>query len=154
MLTSLPTSNSGRCRPIFWILQVCPARRSCVSKLLGTELVQNEFAAYIELQQLMASSDTLLKRGFTVASYALCGFANIGTLAIAIGLLSALAPSQSRLIAQIGPSAVICGFISTLQAAGIAWVVISTIPSPCRFMNADDVTLLPFLLAICSGMLV
>jgi len=94
-----------------------------VSELLATKLVANEFAAYSELQQLMASSDALSKRGFTVASYALCGFANIGTLAIAIGLLSALAPSQSHLIAQIGPSAMICGFISTLQAAGIAWVL-------------------------------
>ena len=75
-----------------------------VSELLATKLIENEFAAYIELRQLMASSDALSKRGFTVASYALCGFANIGTLAIAIGLLSALAPSQSRLIAQIGPS--------------------------------------------------
>jgi CNT family concentrative nucleoside transporter len=93
-----------------------------VSELLATKLVENELAAYSELQQLMASSDALSKRGFTIVSYALCGFANFGTLAIAIGLLSALAPSQSRRIAQIGPSAMICGFISTLQAAGIAWV--------------------------------
>jgi CNT family concentrative nucleoside transporter len=93
-----------------------------VSELLATKLIENEFAAYSELQQLMASSDALSKRGFTIVSYALCGFANVGTLAIAMGLLSALAPSQSRRIAQIGPSAMICGFISTLQAAGIAWV--------------------------------
>jgi CNT family concentrative nucleoside transporter len=100
-----------------------------VSELLATKLVENEFAAYLELRQLMASSDRALsKRGFTVASYALCGFANVGTLAIAIGLLSALAPSQSRLIARIGPSAMICGFVSTLQAAGIAWVLFQRSP--------------------------
>ena len=70
----------------------------------------------------MASSDALSTRGFTIASYALCGFANLGSLGIQIGVLSALAPSRTRLIARIGPSAMICGFISTLQAAGIACV--------------------------------
>ena len=91
-----------------------------VSELLATKLVENEFAAYLDLQALMASSNALSPRGFTIASYALCGFANLGSLGIQIGVLSALAPSRTRLIARIGPSAMICGFISTLQAAGIA----------------------------------
>ena len=93
-----------------------------VSELLATKLVENEFAAYLDLQALMASGDALSPRGFTIASYALCGFANLGSLGIQIGVLSALAPSRTRLIARIGPSAMICGFISTLQAAGIACV--------------------------------
>jgi len=79
--------------------------------------------AYVQLQGLMASSEPLSKRGFTIASYALCGFANLSTLGMQIGMLSALAPSRARLIARIGPSAVICGFLSTLQAAGIACVL-------------------------------
>ena len=91
-----------------------------VSELLATKLVENEFAAYLNLQALMASENALSKRGFTIASYALCGFANLGSLGIQIGVLSALAPSRTRLIARIGASAMICGFISTLQAAGIA----------------------------------
>jgi CNT family concentrative nucleoside transporter len=91
-----------------------------VSELLATKLVENEFAAYLDLQALMASGEALSPRGFTIASYALCGFANLGSLGIQIGVLSALAPSRTRLIARIGPSAMICGFISTLQAAGIA----------------------------------
>ena len=96
-----------------------------VSQLLATKLVENEFAAYIELEALMASpEDALSKRGFTIASYALCGFANLGSLGIQIGVLSALAPSRTRLIARIGPSAMISGFISTLQAAGIACVFV------------------------------
>jgi nucleoside permease NupC len=93
-----------------------------VSELLATKLVENEFAAYLDLQALMESSDALSPRGFTIASYALCGLANLGSLAIQIGVLSALVPSRTRLIARIGPSAMICGFISTLQAAGIARV--------------------------------
>jgi len=103
-----------------------------VSELLATKLVENEFAAYLDLKALIASNDALSMRGFTIVSYALCGFANLGSLGIQIGVLSALAPSRTRLIARIGPSAMICGFISTLQAAGIAYVspsVLSLFPS-------------------------
>jgi CNT family concentrative nucleoside transporter len=78
----------------------------------------------------MASPDALSKRGFTVASYALCGFANLGSLGIQIGVLSALAPSRTRVIARVAPSAMIAGFISTLQAAGIACVSQSLPPPP------------------------
>jgi concentrative nucleoside transporter, CNT family len=93
-----------------------------VSELLATKLIENEFAAYLNLQALMTSQDALSKRGYIIASYALCGFANLGSLGIQIGVLSALAPSRTRLIARIGASAMISGFLSTLQAAGIACV--------------------------------
>jgi nucleoside permease NupC len=62
-----------------------------VSELLATKLVENEFTAYLQLYALMPSQNTLSTRGFTIASYVLCGFANIGTLGIQIGVLSALA---------------------------------------------------------------
>jgi CNT family concentrative nucleoside transporter len=94
-----------------------------VSELLATKLIENEFAAYQNLQALMASPDALSKRGFTIATYALCGFANLGSLGIQIGVLSGLAPSRARVIARIAPGAMIAGFISTLQAAGIACVL-------------------------------
>ena len=93
-----------------------------VSELLATKFIENEFVAYQNLQALMASSDALSKRGYTITSYALCGFSNLCSLGFQIGVLSALAPSRTRLIARIGPSAMIAGFISTLQAAGIACV--------------------------------
>ena len=94
-----------------------------VSELLATKLVENEFVAYRNLQALMASPNALSKRGFTIATYALCGFANLGSLSIQIGILSSLAPSRARDIARIAPGAMIAGFVSTLQAAGIACVL-------------------------------
>jgi CNT family concentrative nucleoside transporter len=94
-----------------------------VSELLATKLIENEFVAYENLRALMASPDALSKRGFTIATYALCGFANLGSLGIQIGVLSGLAPSRARAIARIAPGAMIAGFISTLQAAGIACVL-------------------------------
>lgn len=105
-----------------------------VSELLATKLIENEFAAYEELQRLMASPDALSKRGYTIASYALCGFANLGSLGIQIGVLSALAPSRTRAIARIGPSAMIAGFISTLQTAGIACVVVVDLDLPANLI--------------------
>jgi CNT family concentrative nucleoside transporter len=93
-----------------------------VSQLLPVELIENEFTVYTELQALMASPDALSKRRFTIASYALCGFVNLSSLGIKIGVLSALAPSPTRIIARIAASALISGFISTLQAAAIACV--------------------------------
>lgn len=68
----------------------------------------------------MQSDNPLSERGFTITSYALCGFANLGSLGIQIGVLGALAPSRTKVIARIAMSAMLCGFISTLQTAGIA----------------------------------
>jgi len=110
--------------PISFFLGVPRSEILRVSELLATKLIENEFAAYVNLQALMASDDALSKRGFTIASYALCGFANLGSLGIQIGVLSALAPSRTRLIARIGASAMISGFVSTLQAAGIAGMLV------------------------------
>ena len=91
-----------------------------VSELLATKLVENEFVAYLDLETITKSDNPLSERAFAIASYALCGFANLGSLGIQVGVLSALAPSRAKVIARIAASAMICGFISTMQAAGIA----------------------------------
>ncbi|KAF8269245.1 Na+ dependent nucleoside transporter C-terminus-domain-containing protein [Lactarius quietus] len=110
--------------PLTFLIGVPRAEIMRVSELFATKLVENEIAAYHDLQVMMASSNALSQRGFTIASYALCSFANLGSLGVQVGVLSALAPSRARLIARIGPSAMICGFISTLQAAGIAGMLV------------------------------
>ena len=121
-----------------------------VSELLATKLIESEIVAYQELQVMMASSDPLSKRGFTIASYALCSFANLSSLGIQIGVLSVLAPSRTRLIARIGPSAMICGFISTLQTAGIACV--SCYSSRSRLADPWVIISLPCtLVVVCSS---
>ncbi len=101
-------------------LGVPPPEILRVSQLLATKLIANEFSAYTDLQAIQASDNPLTARAFTIASYALCGFANLGSLGIQIGVLSALAPSRGKIIARIALSAMVCGFISTLQTAGIA----------------------------------
>lgn len=104
--------------PITFFLAVPRSEILMVSKLFATKLVANEFSAYLELTQLQATG-SISTRAFTIASYGLCGFANLGSLGIQIGVLSALGPTRAKIIARIALSAMICGFLSTLQTAGI-----------------------------------
>lgn len=90
-----------------------------VSQLFATKLIANEFAAYLDLKSIMEGENPLSLRAYTIASYGLCGFANLGSLGIQIGVLGALAPSRGKVIARIAFSAMVCGFMSTLQTAGI-----------------------------------
>jgi len=106
--------------PVTFLLGVPRSEILRVSQLLATKLVANEFAAYSTLHEIMNSDNPLSHRAFTIASYSLCGFANLGSLGIQIGVLSAMAPSRGKIIARVALSAMICGFISTLQTAGIA----------------------------------
>lgn len=83
-------------------------------------MVANEFVAYLDLQAITNSDNPLSPRAYTIATYALCGFANISSLGIQIGVLGAMAPSRGRVIAAVATSAMLCGFLSTMQTAGIA----------------------------------
>ncbi|KAG9220896.1 hypothetical protein CCMSSC00406_0002504 [Pleurotus cornucopiae] len=110
--------------PVTFFLGVPRGEILRVSQLLATKLVANEFAAYLDLQSIQHSDNPLSPRAFTIASYGLCGFANLGSLGIQIGVLSALAPSRAKVIARIAFSAMICGFLSTMQTAGIAGMLV------------------------------
>ncbi|KAJ3569600.1 hypothetical protein NP233_g4945 [Leucocoprinus birnbaumii] len=105
--------------PVTFLLGCPRAEILRVSQLFATKLVANEFAAYLDLQAITNGSNPLSQRAYTIASYGLCGFANLGSLGIQIGVLGALAPSRGKVIANIALSAMVCGFLSTLQTAGI-----------------------------------
>lgn len=106
--------------PVTFFLGVPRGEILKVSEYFATKLIANEFAAYASLQTFMKTAETPLSfRAYTIASYGLCGFANLGSLGIQIGVLSALAPSRAKVIARIAFSAMVCGFLSTLQTAGI-----------------------------------
>jgi len=110
--------------PLTFLIGVPRSEILPVSRLLATKLVANEFVAYLDLKLMMESENPLSFRAYTIASYALCGFANLGSLGIQIGVLGALAPSKSRVLAKIAFSAMVCGFLSTLQAAGIVGMLL------------------------------
>ncbi|KAJ2913461.1 hypothetical protein MD484_g6952, partial [Candolleomyces efflorescens] len=109
--------------PITFLIGVPRSEILPVARLFATKLVANEFVAYLRLQEMQETAPLSL-RAYTIASYGLCGFANLGSLGIQIGVLSALAPSKTKIIARIAVSAMICGFLSTLQAAGIVGMLL------------------------------
>jgi len=110
--------------PVTFFMGVPRKEILSVSKLLAIKLYANEFVAYDVLRKLQLTENALSLRAYTIASYALCGFANLGSLGIQIGVLSALAPTRGKVIARLAVSAMLCGFISTMQAAGIAGTLV------------------------------
>ena len=91
-----------------------------VSEIIATKLVENEFVVSLDPQTITHGNKPMSDRAFAFALYGLCGFENLGSLGIQVGVLSALAPSRMKLIARIAASLGIRGFIMTMQATGIA----------------------------------
>lgn len=87
-------------------------------------IFQNEFVAYTALQSDPEYAD-LSPRSRLIATYALCGFANIGSLGIQIGVLSQIAPSRSGDVSRVAFSALIAGALSTLTSASIAGLLVT-----------------------------
>ncbi|CAO1636881.1 unnamed protein product [Parajaminaea phylloscopi] len=95
-----------------------------VSQLFALKLLANEFVAYNTLQNTVQKSlNPLSERGYLICKYGLCGFANIGSVGINIGVLSAMAPSRRDVIVKLAFSAAITGALVTFSSAAIAGIV-------------------------------
>ena len=92
-----------------------------VGDLLGTRMVLNELIAYSKLGPLKATLDP---RSFTIATYALCGFANFGSIGIQIGGIGALAPERRNDLARLGLRALLAGTLANFMTACIAGVLL------------------------------
>jgi CNT family concentrative nucleoside transporter len=107
--------------PIAWLLGVNYNDCATIGSLLGTRLVLNEFIAF---QQLGPLRDHLTPRSFVIATYALCGFANLSSIAIQIGGIGALAPSRKSDLARLGLRAVMAGTMANFMTACIAGMLL------------------------------
>ncbi|NGP76415.1 NupC/NupG family nucleoside CNT transporter [Balneolaceae bacterium YR4-1] len=105
--------------PIAYIVGVPWADATSMGSLLGTKVVLNEFVAYLQLSD-MVSSNIISQKTITMATFALCGFANFSSIAIQIGGIGGLAPSRKSDLAQLGLKAVIAGTMANLMTATIA----------------------------------
>jgi CNT family concentrative nucleoside transporter len=103
--------------PVAWLLGVSYNDCRSIGNLLGTRLVLNEFIAF---QQLGPMQNHLDPRSFTIATYALCGFANFSSIAIQIGGIGSLAPSRKSDLARLGLKAVAAGTMANFMSACIA----------------------------------
>ncbi len=94
-----------------------------VGYLMGIKTVVNEFVAYAELQQIVKDGG-LSERSIIIATYALCGFSNFGSIAIQIGGISSIAPTKSSTLARLGLRAMIAGSLACFQTATIAGILL------------------------------
>jgi CNT family concentrative nucleoside transporter len=88
-----------------------------VGNLLGTRMALNEFIAF---SQLGPMKDSLDPRSFTIATFALCGFANFSSIGIQIGGIGALAPNRRHDLARLGLRAMLAGTLANFITATIA----------------------------------
>ena len=109
--------------PIAWLMGVPWADAAQVGALLGVKTVLNEFIAYMQLSELVEAG-ALQHRSAVIASYALCGFANFGSLAILLGGIGGLAPERRGEVASFGMRCILSGSLATFMTACVAGILL------------------------------
>jgi concentrative nucleoside transporter, CNT family len=107
--------------PVAWLMGVPSQDSGTIGSLLGTRMVLNEFIAYAELGPLKAQLDP---RSFTIASFALAGFANFSSVGIQLGGIGALVPERKRDLARLGLRAMLAGTLANFLSATIAGILL------------------------------
>ena len=105
--------------PVAWLIGVPWHDCGTIGNLLGTRMALNELLAYISLG---AQKATLDPRSFTIATFALCGFANLGSIGMQIGGIGALVPERRNDLAKLGFRAMFAGTMANLISASIAGI--------------------------------
>jgi concentrative nucleoside transporter, CNT family len=113
--------------PIAWLIGIPWHDAAAIGNLLGTRMVLNEFVAFAELGKMNPANPVLGvpvldPRSFTIATFALCGFANFSSIGIQIGGIGALAPEQRSQLAKFGIRAMLAGTMANLISASIVGI--------------------------------
>ncbi|NRF24846.1 NupC/NupG family nucleoside CNT transporter [Vibrio coralliilyticus] len=108
--------------PVAWLLGVPWSEAITAGSLIGNKVMVNEFVAFI---QLMEVKSQLSEHSQAIVTFALCGFANISTMAMLIGGLGSLVPERRSFISQYGFRAIAAGVMANLMSASIAGVILS-----------------------------
>jgi len=109
--------------PLAFVMGIPWSEAQEVGSLLGIKTVLNEFLAYQELGVLVAG-DAISERSAVIASYALCGFANFGSLAILIGAIGAVAPTRRPDMARLGLASILSGSLATFMTGCVAGLLL------------------------------
>ena len=105
--------------PVAWLIGIPWHDARTIGNLLGTRMVLNEFVAFAQLGTMKGTLDP---RTFTIATFALCGFANFSSIGIQIGGIGALAPEQRTQLAKFGIRAMLAGTMANLLSASIVGI--------------------------------
>jgi CNT family concentrative nucleoside transporter len=108
--------------PLVWLAGIPWAEAATAGALMGTKTIFNEFIAYLELARLPA--DALSPRSRLIMLYAMCGFANLGSLGIMIGGLATMAPERRDDILRLGAKTLVSGTLATLIAAATVGMLV------------------------------
>ncbi len=119
--TSLERVLGALFAPVAWVIGIPWHDCMTVGNLLGTRMVLNELVAYSALGAQKATMDP---RSFTIATFALCGFANLSSIGIQIGGIGALAPNKKSELARFGVRAMLAGTMANLMSASIAGILL------------------------------
>ncbi len=107
--------------PIAFLIGVPWADAHTVGRLMGEKIVINEFVAYMDLSSMLkANASAISHQAETIATFALCGFANISSIAIQVGGIGEIAPTRRQDLAKLGVKALICGTMASYLSACLA----------------------------------
>jgi CNT family concentrative nucleoside transporter len=107
--------------PVAWLIGIPWHEARTIGNLLGTRTIINEFLAFNELGKIKA---VLSPRTFSIATFALCGFANVGSIGMQIGGIGALVPNRRNDLAKLGLRAMLAGTMANLMSASIVSMLI------------------------------
>lgn len=107
--------------PLVWAMGVPPEEIYVAGQLMGTKTILNEFIAYLDLTALPAGA--LSDRSTLIMVYALCGFANFGSVGILIGGMTALIPSRRQEIVTLGTRAIVSGTLATSMTGAVIGLI-------------------------------
>lgn len=118
--------------PLAWVIGVPWHEAGIAGSLIGQKVVVNEFVAYSEFVKYLRpeSAIKLSENTLAIISFALCGFANLGSIAVLVGGLSIMAPNRRKDVARLGLKAVAAGSLSNLMSAVIAGLFIGLSGAP------------------------
>jgi len=111
-------------RPFVWLMGISWAEAAQVGELMGLKTILNEFIAYAELAARMQQENYLSERTFIITTYALCGFANFGSVAIMIGGIGGIAPERRGDLARLGLRSIVGGSLATMLTGCVIGIFI------------------------------
>jgi CNT family concentrative nucleoside transporter len=107
--------------PVVWLMGVPWQEATTAGALMGTKTILNELLAYLQMSQL--ESGTLSPKSLLIMTYAMCGFANPGSLGIMIGGMGTMAPTRRDEIVSLGLRAVIAGTLATCMTGAVVGII-------------------------------
>jgi len=107
--------------PIVWLMGIPWSEAHVAGSLMGTKTILNEFLAYLDLAALPAG--TLSERSILIMTYAMCGFANFGSLGIMIGGLGSMVPERKELIVSLGMRSILAGTLATCMTGAVVGIL-------------------------------